>query len=173
MTVSTFSLGVRLRLVAISSYSRRKSSSGSPTRPEKNGALCERAAGMAAGPVAGLAAICLGAAITAGGCTGAAGAVVEVGAREDAVTIGAEEGAVTGAVVMGIGRDEGDDAAVEGATEDTVVGVMRLKVEEEATDARLGPRAEEAVADEVGGSGRGFCGLESDLALVGTTREVD
>ena len=48
---------MRLQLVAKASYSWRKSSRGSPTFPEKRGALLSRADGIAEGPVGGLAAI--------------------------------------------------------------------------------------------------------------------
>ena len=46
--------------MASSSYSRRKSSSCSPTSPEKCGALLSRTYGIAEGPVAGFAAMMTG-----------------------------------------------------------------------------------------------------------------
>lgn len=51
MICSTLSLGVRLWVKARFSYSRKKTSSVSPDWSPKNGALLERGAGIAAGPV--------------------------------------------------------------------------------------------------------------------------
>ena len=76
--------------MASSSYSRRNSSRGSPTRPEKNGARCERAGGIAAGPVGGLAAMWIGGGGATGGTGGGAGTVVTSGCED--VWIGVEGG---------------------------------------------------------------------------------
>ena len=70
--VSTFCWALSPLVAASASYSRRNSSRGSPTLPEKRGALGSRADGMPAAP-GGLAAMTIGGTTGGAGSTGGGG----------------------------------------------------------------------------------------------------